>query len=152
MGWIFRNIPWNGRSVPWIFPSKATFRRKNSPEVCHIVAKKALAAAFAGGPSGQEPHNQVILIFAHFRAAERARGNNAFSVLKKQLRHASCIPLGCCAAAGLAMSVSRRVSARQPAPWGPHYSIAAGEPQANPRKSTSPQFGPKGVEHPRTRT
>ena len=84
-----RNIPWKSISIPWIrrskgwkFRSKATFRRKNGVETCHIVAKKPFSAVHAVGCPTDVPEHQTFLIFAYLRARAQARENNRFSMLK----------------------------------------------------------------------
>ena len=80
--WISISIPWNRRSTPWKIASKATFRRKNEVETCHIVAKSSFLGLFAAVLRTDVSERQVLLIFAYLRATAQARENIRFSVLK----------------------------------------------------------------------
>ena len=84
-----RSIPWKSISIPWIrrskgwkFRSKATFRRKNGVDLCHIVAKNPFSGVRAAGHLTDVSEHQTFLIFAYLRAKARAHENNRFSVLK----------------------------------------------------------------------
>ena len=84
-----RNIPWKSISIPWIrrskgwkFRSKATFRRKNGVETCHIVAKKPFSGVSAAEYLTDVSEHQAFLIFAYLRARAQPREKNRFSVLK----------------------------------------------------------------------
>ena len=68
----------------WKWSSKACFRWKNSPEMCHIVAKIAFLGVPAAGRRKDVSENEAFLIFAYLRAKEQALENNRFSVLKNR--------------------------------------------------------------------
>ena len=73
-----------------------TFRVKNSSDLRHIVAKKALTACQAGGPLMYRSHCQAFLFFAHLRPREQVGENIAFSVLKNSGPAAAAPPcVGC---------------------------------------------------------
>ncbi len=80
--WKSISIPWNGRSKGWKYRSKATFRWKNSPDLCHIASKIELLGVRAAVPRKDVPENQAFQFFAYLRAKEQARENIRFSVLK----------------------------------------------------------------------
>ena len=63
-----------------------TFWVKIPSDLRHIVAKKTLAAVFAGGPLTYVLLCQAVLIFAYLRATDFALENNRFSVLKNGRR------------------------------------------------------------------
>ena len=84
--WIAFSIPWIGRSIPWNFRSKACFKRKNSPGLCHIAAKIAFWGSSVAGRLTHSSEYQVFLIFAYLRAGERALENIAAMVLKFRCR------------------------------------------------------------------
>ena len=67
-----------GFSIQGRFPSQ-----KRARFVPYSSKKAPFSGSFAGAWE-QLPHCQMVLLFAHFRAAERARGNIACSVLKKR--------------------------------------------------------------------
>ena len=76
------SIPSNGRSKGWNFRSKAIFRWKNSPDLCHIAAKIEFLGVPAAVLRKDVSENQAFQFFAYLRAKEQARENIRFSVLK----------------------------------------------------------------------